>query len=167
RPAAYWTGGFLGLEKVRSDEDNTRTALARMQKLLARRLSGIELFLQWNMLLRKMKAVSEMNYPDFINGLFGDAGENRTVTKLRDELLALPEKAGFDTQFHVVRELLPGTSASQMFELNDYMKLTLCEGDYDPHALVEAREESSGERFLVIRCTDPKTFEDFKGKKHG
>lgn len=167
RPAAYWTGGFLGLEKVRSDEDNTRTALARMQKLLARRLSGIELFLQWNMLLRKMKAVSEMNYPDFINGLFGDAGENRTVTKLRDELLALPEKAGFDTQFHVVRELLPGTSGSQMFELNDYMKLTLCEGDYDPHTLVEAREESSGERFLVIRCTDPKTFEDFKGKKHG
>lgn len=167
-PAAYWTGGFLGLKKVRSDEENTKIALTKMQKLLAKRLSGSELIMQWNAIVRKMETTDTLNYPYFIDDLFGICGEEENSrTKLLRELLALPEKAGFDTQFKVVQAVLPKLAVRQVFKVNEYMELTLVQGDYDPSDYIKARVEDSGERVLEIRCTDPKTFEGFERKKHG
>ncbi len=167
-PAAYWTGGFLGLKKVRSDEDNTKTAMTKIQKLLAKRLSGGELIMQYSAIVRKMETTDTLNYPDFINELFGvGLLEADSRAKLRKELLALPEKAGFDTQFKVAQAVLPKLAVRQVFKVNEYMELTLVQGDYDPSDYIKTRVEDSGERVLEIRCTDPETFEGFERKRDG
>ena len=166
RPAAYWTEGFLGLLRERTDEDNTRIVCQRVLKAISNRLNRLEAAAFMNAFMLKMQNDTELNYPDLVNELVSEErAAEPALNKLREELLALPSKYGFDTQFTIVRAALPKEPVKQSFKVNDYMDLVLTAGDYEPGKLIEAREENSGERWLVIRCTDHKTFECFKRKK--
>lgn len=166
RPAAYWTSGFLGLVKVRTDKDNTSIACQRITKTISNRLEGMEALTLWNAFIRKMKTTSVMNYPEFVDELVGDeASVKPGLKKLREELLVLPDKFGFDTQFSIMADAIPEVQLKRILPVNEHMDLILRQGSYDPAGYIKAKESSSGERYLIIRCTDEKTYRSFVRKE--
>ncbi len=162
RPAAYWTDGFLGVVKERTDGDNTEIACRRIGKAISNTLPGIRALELWNTFLQKMKTTSEMNYPEFVDGLVGSEPADPDMKKLRDELLLLPEKFGFDTQFTVVDKALPKSQMQQVLPVNAHMDLILKQGEYDPAQLIMTEADGNGDRWLKIRCTEEKTYRRFK-----
>ena len=116
-----------------------------------------------NSLNHALQSDQMINYPDLIGSLF-DAYQptEPSVNKeeIRTKLLAKAENSGFDTQFHADPSVVQKNSRIK-YRVNEYVNLMVLKAQPDRQRLIRAEERVTGEKVLIISCTDNDTFMSF------
>lgn len=166
RQVKYWADDFLELDEEASDESNTHLAFKAINIVLnkLKKDSRYDYNVLRNSIIGHLRGSQQINYDDMINSLLDEyepanISEEQKAT-LKEELLGLPNKKGFDSQFNAVPEaikakIVKNHKVAEGIEL----KITYIENIEDK---IEAIEDDGGLKYLKIRTTDDETFKTFK-----
>jgi len=132
--ASYWSADFLGLQAVRDDTINTKDAFDAMEKLIIKKVkpqSPTDYRSLRKGILGYMKTNADIVYEDLISTVFGSySPENDQIDmkSLIEQLIQLPEKHGFDTQFTVDPKQIAKKREYQV-PLTNHLDLTVKDED--------------------------------------
>lgn len=156
KPSAYWWDRFLELEVVRDDSSNTKTASTEVIKYLERKLKDkypVDHTRLRNAAIVRFRQKGVIDYPAFVDSLLGayvpaDESLGPVVEKIKSDLLALPEKRGFDTQF----ELTPGDVSFRVHKVKVRSDVVVQydEGMQNIDEKIWYEESLAGKKFIVI-----------------
>lgn len=166
--ASYWIEKFLELQEINDDEDNTKRAYHSVNGVLTRKIKPkykADFQMLRNAFIGYLRAgVRIINFTSMINEVLDEYNPidipQDKLQNLKDELLKLPEKNNFDTQFKSIPKAI--TRIKQRYQLNKGVELILNRNDSIDdleHAIVSVEEE--GKRYLKILTTDSESFETF------
>jgi hypothetical protein len=160
KPSAYWWDRFLELEVVRDDSSNTKTASTEVIKYLERKLKDkfpLDHTHLRNAAIVRFRQKGVIDYPAFVESLLGayvplDESLASMVGKIKDDLLALPEKRGFDTQF----ELTPGDVSFKVHKVKVRSDVIVQydEGMQNINEKIWREESLDGRKFIVIAAEE-------------
>ncbi|TKR53589.1 hypothetical protein D7I39_20260 [Allopusillimonas ginsengisoli] len=114
KPSVYWWNDMLELVAKRDDEENTKTAITEVVRVLnsIKKTAPVDYTLLRNAAVTAFKQTGVMKFDDFVTRTFQNyvPQEPSLVTKWNgvvDRLRALPSKGRFDGQFDLVSSAVP------------------------------------------------------------
>lgn len=158
KPSAYWWSGFLELDVVRNDAENTLKAANAIVKILntkVKRMHPAEYTHLRNAAIVALKQAVQINYYDLIDSLlqnasFDDESFNAKIPGLIADLKKAPldKKDGFDPQFIADPKSVP--YKKRRVDLGREISITYPDGYDNLKDTIWAQEDAKGRKLVII-----------------
>lgn len=168
--ADYWDNLFLELEEVTSDENNTLQTYNYLTHKIKKEIekeSPSDYTLLRNQVLGFFMTQEEFNLEDFFNFTFGSyQPENPEIDiqKIKESITDQLSAKKFDTEFNIVPSAIKSRKTKETKKVNDCISITLDGFDQEIKNNIKTREEH-GEKFIMIKSTEEKTYDKFNWGK--
>jgi len=158
KPSLYWWSGFLELEVVRNDAENTLKAANAIMKILntkVKKMHPAEYTHLRNAAIVALKQVVQINYFDLIDNLlknasFDDDSFNAKIPGLIADLKKAPldKKDGFDPQFTAVPKAVP--YKKRRVDLGREISITYPDDCVNLSDTIWTEEDEKGRKLVII-----------------
>lgn len=157
--AKYWTNGFLELDPITNDDQNTKRAFEQIDKALSayiKKSSPQDFIYLRNGLVTYFRNQDFFDYDNMMENLFDDyIPENIQKEVYRDFvsiLKELPEKKKFERQFNVIQKEVTAR-IKKVYNINTGIQLNITDSIEDLKNTLKSYEKD-GQKYLSIKIKD-------------
>lgn len=168
--AKYWANDFLELDELNSDEKNTRTSFNSIEMYLknhVKRNHPHDFLVLKNNLIHHYRSNKQISYGEMIDSVFKaylpTTINTDTYKKYIEEIECLPQKNNFDTQFTSVPKEI-NSRIRAVYDIRQGIQLKISDSINDIQDKIFSYEDDEGEKYIVLKTDDLKTFETFRSK---
>ena len=164
--AKYWENGFLEIDPLHSDDENTKLAFSYVDKTINKILKK---FPQDRTHLRN-NIIAYFKNNDFIDydimiekcvaQINTENVDQETIVRLREELLELPDKRTFDRQFPAV----PGSITARIrkiFPISQGIDLRVKDVEGNLYDKIFSIQDGTGKKYLQLAVDEENTYQEF------
>ncbi len=169
--AKFWSNDFLEFDEMKSDEVNTDRAFRAIEATLNNNFKGMaskDQIVLRNAFVTYFKTQDYIDYPEMIASIFDNYSpidvNIAKIQSVKDKLLELPEKKGFDHQFSPVAKVI-NARIKKIYEVNFGIQLRITDAIEDLPNTIVAYQDREGTRFLKIKTNNDDTFNRFKSSR--
>lgn len=166
--AKFWSDDFLELDMINNNEDNTLKAFRAMENTLNSALKNVATKDQTtlrNTIISYFRSNDFINYKEMIEEVLGSydpiEATKKDISSLKEKMLELPEKKGFDFQFNSVSNVIKNRIKKE-YPVNNGIELKITDAIDDITKTITAHRESNGERYLRIITNNDETYNRFE-----
>lgn len=161
----YWYNGFLELDELTSDEDNTRKVFLVLSDTLGKELKNFEsdFILLRNQLLGYFKTKSEFKYAEAMEYIFGNyvpQNDSISLESIKVKMKNRLETKNLDTHFNIEQNVITQRMWKVTRKLNDFSEISLNGHEAEIKNSIRS-EERNGEKYIIIKTTNEETFKSF------
>ena len=167
--AKFWSDDFLELDEMISDETNTLKSFKAIETVLNTNLRGVatkDHTVLRNGFIAYYKGQEHIDFSEMVNYILGQYDpvdiDAAKVADIREKILQLPEKKGFDRQFNSVPKTI-NARIRKTYEVNDGIQLKITDAIENLNETIVAYQDENGVRYLRIKTNNESTFRRFRG----
>ena len=167
--AKFWSDDFLELNEMISDETNTLKSFKAIETVLNNNLRGIatkDHTVLRNGFIAYYKGKEHIDFVEMVNSILGKYDpvdiDTTKVADIREKILQLPEKKGFDWQFNSVPKTI-NARIRKTYEVNDGIHLKITDAIENINETIVAYQDENGVRYLKIKTNNENTYRRFRG----
>lgn len=165
--AKYWSGDFLELDEMVSDEKNTSTAFKSIEGLLNRNVKKTaprDYTIIRNSIISYFKNNEYFDYTKMLDSVLGnyqatDLTEEKLIS-LRSKLNDLPEQKKFDRQFSPITSVI-NARIKKVYDVNDGIQIKITDGIPNIENVISSYRDANGIKYIRIRTNNEQTFKQF------
>lgn len=165
--AQYWTRDFLELKELRNNQQNTQQFFRGVERILKKHVykhSKEDYHALRTSIIEYIRTTDQIDYPQLIESKFKKYKyvelDEYQQSKLITDLINLPKKGTFDTQF------VPDSSALSVRIIKEVYKLTndieLIIKDINSDDKISVFEERTGKKYVRIETDNEDIFKRYK-----
>ena len=157
--ADYWWNGFLELEPLKTDEENTKKAFAAIENVLGRSIkktSPADYSLVRNNLIGYFKTTTSFSITevtDYIMGDYTPINSEIDIEKIKEKINELPDKKGFDQRFEIKPKEIDARIRVKV-QINEHVDLKIQNHIEDLKTIICSALGSDGKKYIKIRASD-------------
>lgn len=160
--AKFWSDDFLELDEMISDETNTLKSFKAIETVLNTNLRGVAT----KGFIAYYKGQEHIDFSEMVNYILGQYDpvdvDAAKVADIREKILQLPEKKGFDRQFNSAPKTI-NARIRKTYEVNDGIQLKITDAIENLNETIVAYQDENGVRYLRIKTNNESTFRRFRG----
>lgn len=167
--AKFWSDDFLELDEMISDETNTLKSFKAIETVLNTNLRGVatkDHTVLRNGFIAYYKGQEHIDFSEMVNYILGQYDpvdiDAAKVADIREKILQLPEKKGFDRQFNSAPKTI-NARIRKTYEVNDGIQLKITDAIENLNETIVAYQDENGVRYLRIKTNNESTFRRFRG----
>ena len=167
--AKFWSDDFLELDEMISDETNTLKSFKAIETVLNTNLRGVatkDHTVLRNGFIAYYKGQEHIDFSEMVNYILGQYDpvdvDAAKVADIREKILQLPEKKGFDWQFNSAPKTI-NARIRKTYEVNDGIQLKITDAIENLNETIVAYQDENGVRYLRIKTNNESTFRRFRG----
>ena len=167
--AKFWSDDFLELDEMISDETNTLKSFKAIETVLNTDLRGVatkDHTVLRNGFIAYYKGQEHIDFSEMVNYILGQYDpvdvDAAKVADIREKILQLPEKKGFDRQFNSAPKTI-NARIRKTYEVNDGIQLKITDAIENLNETIVAYQDENGVRYLRIKTNNESTFRRFRG----
>ena len=167
--AKFWSDDFLELDEMISDETNTLKSFKAIETVLNTNLRGVatkDHTVLRNGFIAYYKGQEHIDFSEMVNYILGQYDpvdvDAAKVADIREKILQLPEKKGFDRQFNSAPTTI-NARIRKTYEVNDGIQLKITDAIENLNETIVAYQDENGVRYLRIKTNNESTFRRFRG----
>ena len=166
--AKFWSDEFLEFDEMITDETNTSKSFRAIEATLNYNLKGIvtkDHTVIRNAFINYYKTKNHIDFQEMVESILENYDpidiEPAKVQQIKEKLLQLPEKKGFDRQFNSMPKVI-NARIKKTYEINDGIELRITDAIEDIQSTIRAYREPDGTRYLKIKTNNDDTFRRFQ-----
>lgn len=166
--AKFWSDSFLELEEMISDETNTLKSFRAIEAVLNTNLRGVatkDHTVLRNGFIAYYKGKEHIDFVEMVDSILGQYDpvdiDVAKVADIREKILQLPEKKGFDRQFNSAPKTI-NARIRKTYEVNDGIQLKITDAIENLSETIAAYQDENGVRYLRIKTNNESTFRRFR-----
>lgn len=167
RSVSYWCNTFLEIDEKINDEVNTDLAFKSVHTALARSLktnAPTDYTILKNQLIKYMRRDVLINYDEMINSMLDEyvpyQADADKLSKLKNNLLGLPESKGFEKQFQSIPKRIKSRMRS-VYKISQGITLKIDSNAENIDEMISSENGHDGYHYLKIRVEDEQTYRSF------
>lgn len=166
--AKFWSDNFLELDEMISDETNTLKSFKSIEAVLNVNLRGIatkDHTVIRNGFISYYKSRDYIDFTEMVDSVLGNYDpvdvQVEKVRDIRDKILQLPDKKGFDKQFCPVSKVI-NARIKKTYQVNNGIQLRITDAIEDITDTIVAYRDEDGARYIRIKTNNEDTYRRFK-----
>lgn len=166
--AKFWSDSFLELDEMINDETNTLKSFKAIDAVLNTNLRGLvtkDHTVIRNGFIVYYRNKDFINFPEMVDSVLGHYSpidiDAEKVADIRNKILELPGKKGFDLQFNPVSAVI-NARIRKTYDVNNGIQLRITDAIEDLDETITAFRDELGNRYIRIKTNNEATFRRFK-----
>lgn len=169
--AKFWSDDFLEFDEMISDETNTLKSFRAIEAVLNISLRGLvtkDHTVIRNHFIAYYKTREHINFSEMVDSILEHYDpvdiEAEKVQDIREKIMQLPEKKGFDMQFNAASKVI-NARIRKIYEINNGIQLRITDAVEDLQNTIVAYRDNDGTRYIRIKTNNEDTFRRFRGSE--
>ncbi len=157
--AKYWTDGFLEIDPITRDDQNTKRAFEQIDKALSaniKKSSPQDFVCLRNGLVTYFRSQDFFDYDNMMENLFNNYRPENIIEEVYGNFVSslreLPEKKKFERQFNVIQKEVTAR-IKKVYNINTGIQLNITDSIEDLRNTLRSYEEN-GQKYLSIKIKD-------------
>lgn len=166
--AKFWSEDFLEFDEMISDETNTLKSFKAIEAVLNVSLRGLvtkDHTIIRNHFIAYYKTRDHIDFPEMVNSILEHYDpidiEIGKIQDIREKIMQLPEKKGFDRQFNAAPKVI-NARIRKTYEVTDGIQLRITDAVEDIQNTIVAYRSDDGTHYIRIKTTNSDTFQRFR-----
>ncbi|SCH67010.1 37-kD nucleoid-associated bacterial protein [uncultured Clostridium sp.] len=166
--AKFWSDAFLEFDEMISDESNTLKSFKAIETVLNTNLRGMgtkDHTVIRNGFIAYYKGRDYIDFPEMVNSILGQYEpvdvDDAKITDIREKILQLPGKKGFDQQFNPVSRVI-NARIRRTYDVYTGIQLRITDAIEDIDNTIIAYRDTDGSQYLRIKTNNEDTFRRFR-----
>ena len=169
--AKFWSDDFLEFDEMISDETNTLKSFRAIEAVLNISLRGLvtkDHTVIRNHFIAYYKTREHIDFSEMVDSILEHYDpvdiEAEKVQDIREKIMQLPEKKGFDRQFNAAPKVI-NARIRKIYEINNGIQLRITDAVEDLQNTIVAYRDNDGTRYIRIKTNNEDTFRRFRGSE--
>lgn len=151
----YWWKHFFEVEELKSSEKNTELAFLTIDKVLrkdVRKVSKSDFWTLRNAVISYFRTNESCTFDTLVDSVFNDYqpdNQELNMEKIKQQILALPEKYKFDSQFDISPSSIKAKIKDQI-KLAENLELKITGEINNLSSLIDTGEAENGRKYIRI-----------------
>ena len=166
--AKFWSDAFLEFDEMISDETNTLNSFKAIESVLNVNLRGAatkDHTVIRNGFIAYYKGHDYIDFPEMVDSILGQYVpvdvNNTKISDIREKILKLPEKKGFDQQFSSAPKVI-NARIRKTYDVYTGIQLKITDAIDNLDDTISAYRDDDGTRYLKIKTNNEDTYRRFR-----